>query len=293
VPKIEVDVHQFRPSGFKYPTIAAPTRDFVTGSYSGPASYNEIVYILGSSVTKAVVTTPVGGTLTRLWTYSPSGIANDDPRTYTFEIGSAEGAERITHGMFSSFNMSWEARGEVNIEGDLMGGPIVDGITLTATPTQIALIPILENEIDVYIDGTEGAIGTTKYTRVLKGSIEITDRWDYLWTVNSAVTGPAAHLEPIPTAEVKITLGADSTGMALLDVLRAGNSLFMEVRATGSIIEGALPYHFVFRAPVKVIDISEFGDEQGLYKVDVTFVIVFDSNYGTYRFTVQNSLTGL
>lgn len=292
-PKVVIDVAQFRPSGYKVPTIMAPTRDLVEGSYEGKASYNELVYILGSVITKATVTTPVGGTLARTWTYSPSAIANDDPRTYTFEQVSAERSHRMTYGMFTGMSFEFEARGEVNISGDFMASAIEDNISPTASPTMITLVPILENQIDVYLDGTAGTIGTTKYTRVVKGSIEITDRWQYLWTVNSAVDGPSAHIEPEPTIEVKLTLEADAVGMALLIVLRAGNTLFLRIEATGPTIEGALTYKFTFDAPVKMIDFGEFSDEQGLYAYEATFGVVSDAVYGTYRAVVVNTLTGL
>lgn len=292
-PKVDIDVAQFKPSGFKLPTIFAPTRDLTSGSFEAKGNYNELVYILGSAITKAVVATPGGGTLSRSWTYSPSAIANDNPRTYTIEIVSPERALRIPWLMFTGVNFEFEARGEVNLSGDFIGSAIVDDVTATASPTQLTMIPMLENQLDVYLDGTSGAIGTTKYLRVLKGSIEIGNRWVYLWTVNSAVQGPSAHLEPEPTVQVKLTLAVDDTGMALLPILRAGSTLFLRFVATGPVIEAAIPYSFTFDAPVKVLEFSEFRNEQELYAIEVTFGVVYDAAYGTYRAVVVNTLTGL
>ena len=59
---------------------------------------------------------------------------------------------------------------------------------------------------------TGAGLGGTKLTRVLSGSLDISDRYSPLWAIDCAVDGFAAHVETPPTAQLKLLVEADAAG---------------------------------------------------------------------------------
>src|SRR5687768_754043 len=96
LPNVKANVQRFRPQGYKYPTVTALGKEWTEAPLTGVPTYTEIVYPLSSVLGTAVITTPGGGTTSRLWTFNPSTTTDDAPKTFTIEMGSAVRAHRIT-----------------------------------------------------------------------------------------------------------------------------------------------------------------------------------------------------
>ena len=47
------NINVFSPSGYKFNTVAAPGKEWATGDISGPASYNDLAYLLSGLVSYA------------------------------------------------------------------------------------------------------------------------------------------------------------------------------------------------------------------------------------------------
>ena len=124
--------------------------------------------------------------------------------------------------------------------------------------------------------------------------VEISDRAGPLWTLNAANTSWAADVELAPKTTVKLKLEADSEGMALLTQLRSGVSKFMRIKAVGDVITGIYTYLLQTDLALKVTDVSEFSDEEGVFAIEWTFEIVYDSTWTkALEVTVQNTVASL
>lgn len=293
-PAIKVDMQRFRPMGQKFPTVLTPGKEWVEGKIDGTGSYTEMAYLLASLLTDPGAATTVD-TSARKYTYNPSASTEDSPKTLTVEQGSGVRAGKFSFGIINELEIAF-ARDGIDVSGTILGQKYQDGISMTATPTAITQKPILPTDIDVYMDPTSGALGTTKLTRVLKTSWKISDRWGTVWPLNSANASFAAIVETEPKSEIKVLLEADTAGMANLVALRGGTTQFLRISATSPDLAGSTTqkYQVILDQAVKVSDISEFSDEDGVYAIEFTFEMTFDGGWAKY-FTGQviNQLASL
>lgn len=166
--------------------------------------------------------------------------------------------------------------------------------TVGAAPTLITPVPILGNQIDVYVDDTSGAIGTNKAERVFNGSWSYANRFGPVWPVDSAVPSFASHVELKPEARFTLSASADDDGMAFLLAMRQGATKYIRWVATGDIIASAYPYKLQIDMACKVAEVVKFSDQDGIYRVDVVLTMVDDSGLG-YPFQIlsQNTISAL
>lgn len=294
-PAIQVDVDIFRPMGVKYPTLAAIGREWTEAALPGRLSYTEIVYILSSVLKKVtpVQISPPSGQAYR-WTFTPSQTSEDTPQTFTVEIGSSARAQKFTYGIVRDFNFRI-TRERTETGGTMIGRAVQDGITMTASPTEIALVPILPKQVDVYIDTSAASIGTTKMTRAI-GTIEfsITNRYGLVWPFDSSLSDFAAHIEVEPEVTLALTLAADASGMGPLTALRQAAKRFIRIKATGDLIETGNPYSFQLDLCGVVAEVNGFSDENGIRAIGWTFRSVYDSGWGKpFEIQVINNLSSL
>lgn len=264
------DVQVIRGSGSKFPAIAALGKDYADGDIDGAPTYTELAYFLAGLLGDPVITTPVGATNARLWTWPIRVSAPQDGKSFTVEQGSGVAAERTSGVVITGLGIDY-SRDELSLSGDVLARAFETGITITAAPDEIPLVPMLPKEVDVYLDTTVGALGTTKLLRALSASWNISDRFGALWPLNSALASYAATFETEPSSEINLTLEADAVGMGLYAVLRAGSTRFLRIESTGQEIEAGYPYQLRFDGAVKVTDVPDFSDEDGIYAVGWQF----------------------
>lgn len=292
-PAIEVDMQRFRPQGQKFPSIITPGKEWVTADLEGVGSYSEIVYPL-SSLCNYAAPVQQAATTAYKWTFAPAARAEDTIKTFTVEQGGAVRAQKFAYGLVNELGITFNRDG-VTLDGAMMGQRLQDGIVMTAAPTAIEEKPILPQEIDVFINDTSGALGTTKALRVLEAAFSLGDRFGPVWTLNSANTSFAAHVETEPSGRLELLVEADAEGMAMLTAMRTGASKFVRVKATSPDLAGAaIPYSFQLDAACKVAEVGDFDDADGLYAIRWTFDIVYDATWAkAFQIEVINKLTAL
>lgn len=277
-PAIKVTTEKYRPSGAKFPLLAALGKEWTEAGIEGNISYTDIVYLLASALSYAAPEQQ-GATQAYKWTFTPSQAAYDTVKTYTVEFGSTVRAARFAYGIVNEIGLNF-TRDRAELSGSMLGRAIEDGITMTASPTEIDLVPVLPGSVDVYLDDTAASIGTTKLQRVLSASVSIGDRFGPLWVINSAISGYAAHVETEPKATIKVKVEANAEGMALLTALRQGSKKFLRIKSVGPVADGAYNYTLQIDACVSVSDVSEFSDEDGVYAIEWTLDATYDATFG-------------
>lgn len=289
---IQANTKNFRPYGGKFDTISTLGKEWVEGKIEGPLCYNDWTYLAASGV---AYTAPVqiAATAAYTQTHTPSQTAADTVKTYSVEEGGSVRAHEITYGLVTSLGYSIN-REEATVKGTMMAQRLTDGITMTTTPTEIALVPVLPTQVSVYMDTTSGGIGGTKLLRVLNIDFDMSDKSGPVWPIDAAQTSWAAHVDMAPKAEFKLLMEADSVGMGLLTTLRASSKVFVRVDAVGAVIEDVNTYIWRHDICLTVTGVSEFKDEEGVYAIEWTFTATHDATWGkSMVFTEINTLTAL
>jgi hypothetical protein len=263
----EFNVRVFRPSGSKFPAIAAPGKEWMGGAVEGAADYNELIYPI-SMILGVPTSEPAGTGHKHTWLVSPSAI--QDPKTATAEIGSAVRAEKSSGLALNDFGITYN-RDEVNVDGAAIGKALVDGITLTPDVALVPLNPVLPQHVSVYFDAAHAALGTTKLLRVLEAAHQLTSRFGALWPLDAAQPSYVTLYEIEPGSEARLVQVADAAGMAHLPRARSGATGYLRIEAVGPVI-GAGPdtYKLTVDLPVKVTDFG-YGDSDGLKTAEWTF----------------------
>lgn len=276
-PTAEINVDIFRPQGNKYPTVAAAGKDFTTARVTGKPTYTEMAYLLSGLFGAAAITGPNGdGAYTHV--YSPAASAADAFSTLTIQRGSSVQAEQFTYGLFTSLGLTFD-RDTANLTGAMVGQAQTTGITLSATPTAIALVPMLPKQFDVWINATSGALGTTKLGRLLQGNLQFGNKYNPLWVVDSSQASFVQVVEQSPNATLRLLVEADAAGMAFLATVRAGTTQFVRMRGTGPLIAGASSYVWTLDMAVKFAKPDAYEDSNGVYAIGLNANVVFDAGW--------------
>lgn len=283
-PKVESNM--VLPIGQKYPTLAVVGKEWSEAEIEGWPVYTELPYIFSSlmSTATSVVQVMDGGTPSGgyTWTFDSNTFNADTPKTYTLEQGSSVRAHKVTNGIITEWSMDW-SREECKIGGTLLGTAIQDGITMTASPTSLAQIPVRPTQFSVYLDDTAAGLGTTKLTRALKGDIKIADRFGPLWVVDAAQSSFVNTIEIEPKVEFSIMQMADAAAMANLTAMRNGTIKFMRLEAVGpALYTGGITVNHKFTIDMAgmISDIEPFEDQDGVYAITWDFSAVHDTTWG-------------
>ena len=300
-PSPKVTVEQFRPAGQKYISLAILGEEWVEATMDGNAVYDELVYPMSSLLGAATVTAgTAGNTASNSWKFKPQGSQADNAKTFTIEHGDPNSrADKFVGALVTDTQFTMD-RTKFTLTGTLLGQNLTDGITMTATPAQLPLVPILPSKLNVWIDPTAAALGTTKMSRVLSLDWHMTNKYGPVWPLDSTQQSYAATVELVPTLTGSIVLEADVAGMGLLQNLRSGSTVYIRVGAVGPIIPTctSATYAFTLDLAAQIINTTGFSDSNGVYAIGWDFACVQDSTMdtgtgGSMILTLVNSLATL
>lgn len=184
------------------------------------------------------------------------------------------------------------------------GSALTGGSSPTVTVTkqtqglaagEVPLIPVMPGEINIYLaDSYAGLAGASALNRPLSTEWGISDRQGVGWFLNRANASWGSAHETVPGTSAKLKLVADAEGMALLTTMRTNATKFMRIEAVGPTIEGAITYRAQIDTALRVTDVSEFSDEDGLFAIEWTFEWIFNATWGnTAQVTLINTTAAL
>jgi hypothetical protein len=281
------DFNDLRPIGQKYPSLQILGKEWAEADLDGSPVYTELPYAFASVVNSPTVV-EIMDTATHTgafkWTFQSNTFGDDSPKTFTVEQGSSFRAHRVSNCILTEYGMKW-SRDEIELDGSWLAKAIADGITLTASPTQLPQIPVKPADLSVYLDPESADIGTTKMLRALKGEFNIQDRFEPLWVVDAAQPSFVSTVEGEPTVEFKMTQMADAQAMANLAAMRGGVTQFLRLEGIGPVIYTPVsgdPITHSVKIDIagQISDISPFDDEDGVYAIEWTFGAVHDPTWG-------------
>src|SRR6266568_5494114 len=238
------DVNEFSATGRKYPTIVIENSEWVEGTLTGELDYNGIVYALSGVCGAATSIVAAGASTTaKLWTFVPPLTGSVQPQTYTIEqgennsYGNAIYNHKVNYGLISELSYKIDRKAGATVSGKVLAQALQRAITMTATPTAVALQPSAGKHFNVYLDPTFGALGTTQLTDALTIDFAFTGLYGMFFSLNRANLGWSAHVDLNPGCTIKLLLPADATGMTQLTYLQQGTTQFLDIKGQGLVID--------------------------------------------------------
>jgi hypothetical protein len=289
------DLSNYKATGHKYDVIQEANEEWVDGSMSGSGCYNTLVYPLAGAMGS---TTPVASgdsTTAKDWVFTPPITGSKEPQTFTFEQGDGTNAEKLTYGLFTQFGYKFD-RKSFEVSGKILAHQLQENITMTASPTSVALAPIVANQINVYIDDAQADLGTTQSLKFISGDFSMDSIYGPAWFVNRANPSFSNHVDLVPKATFKILVEADATGKALLASVRAGVLKYVRVEAIGAEIDADNTINDLFQHDMAVFigKPDQFTDSDGIYAIGFECTVGEDPTWGkSHEITLTNLITAL
>jgi hypothetical protein len=293
----KVDVKTFRATGRRHNAVAEENLEWAEGKVSGEPDYAAIVYPLAMIFGTVTPTQHAPSTTAYDWIWTPPLTGATTVQTFTLENGDTVEAEKYAYLMASGFSYKF-TRKETTMGADIFAQAVTTGITPTASPTAVALSPIVGKHVNVYLDTTSGGIGGTLLSNVLEVSYAASGYYGQFWPLNRANTSFTSHLDMPPKLEVKLCLEADATGIGYLTHLQAGDKLYMRVDAQGPTIDvpNSIKAEFKHDMCLLMTNTSMLEDKDGVYAIEWTFEVAEDTAWASGQaqvLTATNLLTAL
>ena len=286
------EVQQFKAGGSKAVTTTAKGKEWSEGSLSGVPTYNEMAYLLAANYGNAE-TTDLGNGATE-WQFRTNTFGGDDTVRLTVEQGSDVRAHRASGVAVTDLTLAFNRpAGTQELTGSLFGKAIEDGVLLSADAEALELMPITAEQVTLYLDATQAALGTTALNRAFSVEVAQTGRFSPVWALKASEASYVADVEGEPEMSIAVVLEANAQGMALLQQLRANATRWLRIEAVGPQL-GATNYRFRLDAPCRVTEVTDFSDEDGVYAIGFTLTPIHVEDFGgSHVITLTNDLPAL
>lgn len=273
-PSPQVESAPFRAMGNKYASFVSPNKEWSSINIEGKPTFNEIVYLLASLLHYQV---PVqqGVSTAYKWTFVSNTSSEDVGKTFTIEQGDADSAWQVAGVRVSGLTFSF-SRNQISVNGNGVGEKFTTGITLTASPTSLAPLPILPTMLKFYMaDSQAGLASATAMTNAFELEWSLTDKFGLAWPVGQ---DPVA-VEGVPNASSRIKVATNPAGMALIAALRTATTKWIRVEAIGKTIADTYNHKFTLDFPAQIQSIGDPADHENVYTVDYGLLPIHDSTW--------------
>lgn len=150
----------------------------------------------------------------------------------------------------------------------LTGGDITEVVPVIMFPLQFGVF--MESSF------ANLASPSTRLLYVYDFGIDTAERLSRTRPINEALTSDGVVETEDATHTVSMTLGADATADALVDDLRAGDTVYVALRALGATISGANKYQMLHKTAVKVTSADAYQSSESVHVIPLTGTIVQD-----------------
>src|SRR6266496_231720 len=161
------DENEFSATGRKYPSILIESSEWVDGTLTGELDYNGIVYALAGVCGAATINAHGSSSTAKDWLFVPPLTGSVQPQTYTIEqgennaFGNAIYNHKVNYGLISEFSYKGDRKAGFTVGGKVLAQALQRAITMTSSPTAVALAPSAGKHFNLYMDPTSAALGTT------------------------------------------------------------------------------------------------------------------------------------
>jgi hypothetical protein len=279
---IDAGVSFFGSTGHKYEETQEEDWEQTLFDVSGNMDFNGILYILAGVMGSVSPATHGSSTTAKDWVFTPPITGSIVPQTYSIQQGDSIRARSFPYGLFNSYNFKGTRKTPFTVTAKGFGQALTDGITLTSSPTSIALAPTTGKFFNVYLDTTSAGLGTTLLTGCYSVDYMFDAIYDPFYPLNRANASFTGHVDVKPKTNLKIILEVDSVGLATMQTtyLQNGATAYIRINATGKIIDNSY---------LVTLGTQSSGNFTLTYKSQTTSNIAYNASSAT----VQTALAAL
>src|SRR6266568_4335016 len=139
---VDADVAFYTATGRKYPSVQEENKEWTDGSMTGTLDYNSVIYPLASAMGSVSPVAHGSSSTAKDWIFVPPLTGSVVPQTYSFEQGDSVRAHKLAYGLFTQWGYKGD-RSKFETSGKIIGQLLSDGITMTSSPTSVALAPVV------------------------------------------------------------------------------------------------------------------------------------------------------
>jgi hypothetical protein len=281
-------------TGTRDQTLAAtPGVQEPAGPFEMRVSHDECLEVLACFFGPATVTTPGGGTTTRLHTFTP-GTAPDS-MTIQWDDGARPWQSRGVY--VNTMRIAGTASGTNALSGEFFGVETIQtALTGTATARQPSFFEGYETQL--YLENMTGAdnYGTTLIAAgasITSWSVELNNNLGRVYTAANTQAMNEAVVNPMEATGTVTFKASGATALTEYTNFRAATPRRMRLRfGTNDILEGALTAFFDLDIGMVWTSFNLLGEEAGIRLYEAGFGFIFDSvaNFGV-RVRCQNART--
>ena len=293
---------QFMTVGRHYASASAMLTDESSGKVSGVGDFATVAYIFGShwGTGSPVAHAPSITAFDYTWTPGLVGKYIDTALSYVIQCGDASDAEQYAFSVFNGFGYSGGRTQEISFESDILAQAFTDGITKTASPTELVPTPMTGAMANIYLDTTSSGIGGTLLaTSVLSYQFKADPYYKQYWPTNRTNASFADLIDIDKKHVFTLKLEADSASIAYKSTyLATGARAYVRVDVQGPTIDQANAVKAAFRHDMAcfVTGMKEFEDVDGVYAVEYELTLAEDTAWTPGKsqvITLTNLMTAI
>ncbi len=290
------EIKSFRGTGRRWVSTAEMNREWAEWKIDGNFDYQGFTYLVAGAWGILTPSTHSAGTNSKDWVWTPPVSGAITPRTYTVEMGDSVRAFKTAYGLITGFGYKG-SREDFNCSASMIAQAFTDNITMTSSPSAVTLAPVVGKHVNLYCDSSSGGLGGTQFTRAFDIEFSYDSAFGVFWPLNRANASFTGHADTVPKNTFKMLLETDTQGMSIYSTyLQLGATVYVRVDAVGTIIEGAIPYNMQHDMALKVTNVSEMKDTQGIFAMEYECEVTEDPTWSSgqaQKLTLTNLLTAL
>src|SRR5258706_1785487 len=230
----------YRGSGQRFNSIQTLKAEMAKFKLGGPISYTELAYPYAGMWGVPSPTIPANGVNARLWPFSPKPNGAQGGVTYQIQNGDAVRTRQFNYAVHTGIDLTIKRSGDSVVSGgDGFAQQTQPNVTLTASPTAQAQLPVPPINFNAYLDLTSANIGTTPLAQCVEAQFKTSGWYAPLWFLvrGNASYGTVVDTPPATTCLLRIM--PDSAVDNLWVQPRAGATVYIRLDAVGNPIDNA------------------------------------------------------
>lgn len=292
---------QFRGSGRQFPGASALL--FKEGSLkaSGPGDFGENTYLF--AMLWGAPTSALDGAsstvYTNTWTPPLTGSYAGVVKSATLQMGESTG-EEYTYNVLTGFGYKINRKQELAFDFEGINQGFTTGVSLTASPTEVAQTPMTGAEANVYLDATSAGIGTTLIaTDLMDAEFKASGYFAGYYPVNRVNNSFGDLVDKEKKHDFTMTLQATSTSLGYIATYNnTGARAYIKVDAQGPVIDAgnSLNAEFTHEMCCFMTGYEPMSDVDGVYAYKTMWCVAEDTAWNSgqaQQVVLTNLLNGL
>jgi hypothetical protein len=301
LPGISIDIkpssetQRFRVMGYNVDTTSIIQKQWAPGTWNGPVDFNQIVFPL-SGLIGLIGAAPVALGSGYVWDFNPvSAGADPFPTTFSIEYGDSIAAMLALQAQFSSFTLEW-TNDNLAMSGNIFSRYPTDSQVLTGAGnvTVVAQRPASRMQVDLYIDDTVGALGTTKAAAAYEGSLSVADKFVPFWALNTDYPSYADTVRQAAEVNGSMSMSHNAQSRALYTSIVNNPTKYIRMLITGAALGGGATEQIRVDYAARFAQPEIQKDANGILGFKYNFNVIHDETLGgAYKIRVINGISAV